>query len=309
MTKKVLFLCLIIASLVVIGLSSCNLGATGPSEEIIAKAIQDTQTAQAAVDAQVQATVNAMTGNEGDDGSGSADSGEDTQDNTPSEPTVTLENTATITLTPTITNTPTPEKPMVTVSENTNCRSGDGQAFDLLGTLLKGETAEIVGKSSFGGYWIIKLPNNPSRTCWLWDRYATTSGDVSSVPVMTPPPTPTPTFTPTPTPSYTGTWNVWISNGAISVSCTMSMNQSGKNLNGTLSCSGTDYDISGTVQNDNETANGTGVISGGGYTFNYTWKIRKNINQFTGNFSDPTDSGEMCGAKNGASKPSPCYGP
>jgi len=96
----------------------------------------------------------------------------------------------TFTFTPTLTL--TPEIPMVTVSLETNCRSGPGPAYDILGVLFVGQSAEVVGRSIYDDNWIIKLPSNPAITCWLWGYYATVVGDTSGLPALTPPPTPTP---------------------------------------------------------------------------------------------------------------------
>jgi len=103
------------------------------------------------------------------------------------------------TQTPTITLTFTPTVPMVTVSQNTNCRTGPGVIYDLIGGLLIGEEAVVVGKYTAGNYWIINNPD-AAGTCWLWGQYATVSGNTAGLPEYTPPPTPTPTFTPTPQP-------------------------------------------------------------------------------------------------------------
>ena len=99
---------------------------------------------------------------------------------------------------PTITPTSTSSVPMVTVSVNTNCRTGPGVVYELVGGLLVGEQAVVVGKYSAGNYWIINKPNS-SGTCWLWGQYATVTGNTAGLPEYTPPPTPTPTITPTPT--------------------------------------------------------------------------------------------------------------
>jgi hypothetical protein len=80
---------------------------------------------------------------------------------------------------------------MVTVSENTNCRTGPAVVFDLVGALLVGEQAVVVGKYTIGNYWIINNPNG-SGTCWLWGQYATVTGDTLGLPEYAPPPTPTP---------------------------------------------------------------------------------------------------------------------
>jgi hypothetical protein len=86
----------------------------------------------------------------------------------------------------------TPAVPMVSVSVDTNCRSGPGTAYDILGVLHVGETAEVVGVAPYGGSWIIKNPDG-AGTCWLWDQYATVTGSTAGLPTIAVPPTPTPT--------------------------------------------------------------------------------------------------------------------
>ena len=93
------------------------------------------------------------------------------------------------TATPTITPTGTPTVPQVSVSSATNCRTGPSTAYDLLYTMQPGQTAEVVGKHTPSGYWIIKYPNG---TCWLWGQYASVSGDVSTLTEYQQPFTPTP---------------------------------------------------------------------------------------------------------------------
>jgi hypothetical protein len=68
--------------------------------------------------------------------------------------------------------------PEVSVSATTNCRSGPSKAHDLLLELDPGETAEVVGKNTATGYWIIKYSGG---TCWLWGQYATVTGDASAL--------------------------------------------------------------------------------------------------------------------------------
>jgi len=104
-------------------------------------------------------------------------------------------NTPEFTFTPSLTSTPTftltPSVPMVSVNVETNCRTGPGTAYDILGVLPAGQSAEVVGRNSSGDTWIIKLPSNPAIICWLWGQYATTVGNTSGLTVYTPPPTPT----------------------------------------------------------------------------------------------------------------------
>lgn len=96
---------------------------------------------------------------------------------------------------PTFTSTPvitaTPSKVFVTVSANTNCRSGPGADYEIVGALTIGQQAEVVGKSSTTNYWIINNPNSPG-TCWLWAEYATITGETVSLQEFDIPPTVTP---------------------------------------------------------------------------------------------------------------------
>jgi len=95
-------------------------------------------------------------------------------------------------VTPTITFTITPIAPMVSVSLQTNCRTGPGTAYDILGIMDVGQIAEVIGRSAAGDNWIIRLPSNPAIVCWLWGYYASVSGDTSGLTVYATPPTPTP---------------------------------------------------------------------------------------------------------------------
>jgi hypothetical protein len=82
----------------------------------------------------------------------------------------------------------------VFVSENTNCRAGQGTTFERLTILLKGEEAEVAGVDTSGDYWYIRRPDKLTEFCWLWGRYATPTGPYDSVPVFTQVPTATPGF-------------------------------------------------------------------------------------------------------------------
>ena len=105
-------------------------------------------------------------------------------------PTATL--TPTLTLTPTVTLTPTPSTPHISVSVNTNCRTGPGDVYPRVGGLLVGQSAEVLARDPSGLFWYIPNPQRPGQSCWVWGQYATITGDTASLPVFTPPPTPTP---------------------------------------------------------------------------------------------------------------------
>ena len=100
--------------------------------------------------------------------------------------------TSTPTETPSPTSTATPSITTISVSVDTNCRSGPGKVYDYLGGLFVGETAEVFGKSPGSNYWYIRLPKSPSVFCWVTGEYATINGDTTLLPVFTPAPTPTP---------------------------------------------------------------------------------------------------------------------
>ena len=106
--------------------------------------------------------------------------------------------------TPTEGFTSTPTVPEVTVSTNTNCRTGPSVQYDNIGSLLIGQTGIVVGKNTSTGYWII---NNPGKTgtCWLYPQSATVSGNTANLQEYSIPPTPTPTATSTTTATPTQT--------------------------------------------------------------------------------------------------------
>ena len=82
----------------------------------------------------------------------------------------------------------------ILMTNNTNCRTGQGTEFERVMILLKGEEADVVGVDTSGDYWYIRRPEEPNSFCWLWGKYATPSGSYESVPVFTQVPTPTPGF-------------------------------------------------------------------------------------------------------------------
>lgn len=100
--------------------------------------------------------------------------------------------TSTVTLSPVPLGTDTPLIPVIRVATDTNCRTGPGKVYDRVGALMIGESAEVVAREETGNYWYIKNPDYSKGYCWLWGQYATVSGNVSVLPMYTPPATPTP---------------------------------------------------------------------------------------------------------------------
>ncbi|GAB4546571.1 MAG: hypothetical protein Fur002_21770 [Anaerolineales bacterium] len=113
-------------------------------------------------------------------------------------PTLEITSTPTFPATETETATPSMPPPELSVSVNTNCRSGAGLDFEIQGTLLKGETAKVYGIDPTGKYWYIANPDPGAPYCWVSGRYANVEGAVTFLPALTPPPTYTATATATP---------------------------------------------------------------------------------------------------------------
>jgi hypothetical protein len=107
--------------------------------------------------------------------------------------------TPTPTLEPTPSETPdftaTPTTPTISVSVDTNCRTGPGAIFERVGILLVGETAEIVGREPKGEYWYIRNPDTGPEFCWVWGEYATISGNTLFLLYLSPAPPPPTSFT------------------------------------------------------------------------------------------------------------------
>ena len=98
--------------------------------------------------------------------------------------------------------TATPSTPTATANVNANVRSGDSTQYPIIGALREGESAPIVGVSSFGtGWYVIELSSG--RRGWISPSVVNVSGDTSGLPRINPPPVPTPAATATPVPTAT----------------------------------------------------------------------------------------------------------
>ncbi len=166
--SKTILLALI---LVLIALSACTL--SDGADPMVA-----TQTYQA-LDAIAEATVHAIQSQEAQ---ATAQAALPSPTFTPGPPT----------RTPTPIYSPTPAAPIIEVSLDSNCRSGPGKVYDMVGALLVGETTEILARGSVPNYWVVDNPDYPGHECWLWGKYATVSGDTSHLPIRSVAPTPIP---------------------------------------------------------------------------------------------------------------------
>lgn len=102
---------------------------------------------------------------------------------------------------PTLQPTPTSlnsGQPIVTSTVDANVRQGDDTSYPVVGALLAGEQASVIGISSTGSGWFyIQLSNG--RRGFVAPGIVAFNGNVASLTRINPPPPPTPTATPTPT--------------------------------------------------------------------------------------------------------------
>lgn len=100
---------------------------------------------------------------------------------------------------------PTSNKPMISVSKETNCRLGPDTVYERVGQLDPGIMAEVFGLDPSRNYYFIQNPSKPGSYCWVWGFYATTVNNFVGLPVYTPAYTPIPVNTSTPGSTSTAT--------------------------------------------------------------------------------------------------------
>ena len=164
-----------------------------------------------------------------------------------STPTATASLTATLSATPA--SSATPAGASVTVSQDTNCRTGPGQVYPSLYVLTAGTPVQVIGKNSLTGYWIIPVPGSASTACWLYPYFATVSGNTSGLKEYSVPATPTPAITNTPVPPAAAS-NLRVKNVACGpvdsnhfnpVSGTLSWVENSSNVSGFMICQNADW--------------------------------------------------------------------
>jgi hypothetical protein len=277
---------LILAMIAVFMAGACNLAAPAPSGSDATLAALSLQlTIEAGIQQTSAAGGDASEGGDGDGGT-TAPTATLPPSNTP-EPTVT----------------PSPGIPMVSVSVATNCRRGPSTIFQQVGALLVGETAEVLGRRADNQYYVIRNPDG-GVDCWLWAEYATLSGNINAIPVLTPPPTPTPTYTPTPVAWFAGSWHM---DADAENDVVVTVTQNGLEIEGLFLYNGQELKFEGTVSGpDFKYASGTWDWDNGTADGTFEWEIRTNTNTFHGNGVTTTTPWEWCGWRSGSSKPSPC---
>lgn len=87
--------------------------------------------------------------------------------------------------------TPTYSAPMLKVLQQTNCRTGPGQDYEVVYTYLAWKELEIAGAYPQENYWLVKSAESPAGVCWLWGEYVEVKGSYWTVSSVTPPSTAT----------------------------------------------------------------------------------------------------------------------
>jgi hypothetical protein len=89
---------------------------------------------------------------------------------------------------PTITPTSTPSVFLASAKDQpVNCRFGPATSYAIIGALILGRQAEIIGRNEDSSWWYVRNPSDPSNSCWLSAEFVNTVGDVQSLPVVNSP--------------------------------------------------------------------------------------------------------------------------
>jgi len=73
------------------------------------------------------------------------------------------------------------------MSQPVNCRFGPEISYAIVGALIVGRQAEVIGKSIDAAWWYVKNPIDPSNNCWLSADFVVVTGNWEAVPVVSPP--------------------------------------------------------------------------------------------------------------------------
>ena len=114
--------------------------------------------------------------------------GLDTPTSSTSIPTPVISETAVDFELPTITPTSTPSVFLASAKDQpVNCRFGPETSYAIVGALVLGRQAEIIGRNEDASWWYVRNPSDPSTSCWLSAEFIDTVGDVQSLPVVNSP--------------------------------------------------------------------------------------------------------------------------
>lgn len=89
---------------------------------------------------------------------------------------------------PTATSTSTPSITLASPREQpVNCRVGPDISYAVVGALIVGRQAEVIGKNIDITWLYVRNPSDPSTNCWLYVDLLEVKGDVELLPVVGPP--------------------------------------------------------------------------------------------------------------------------
>lgn len=89
---------------------------------------------------------------------------------------------------PTMTLTSTPSVILASPKDlPVNCRFGPETSYAVIGYLELGMQAEMIGRNEDSTWWYVRNPSDPSTSCWLSAEFVETVGDVQSLPVANSP--------------------------------------------------------------------------------------------------------------------------
>lgn len=74
---------------------------------------------------------------------------------------------------------------MLTVTENSNCRSGPGTNYTRVTVIPANTTVVVVARFASGNFWIV-TPADGSDNCWVDGTLGTVKGDTTIIPEVTP---------------------------------------------------------------------------------------------------------------------------
>jgi hypothetical protein len=118
-------------------------------------------------------------------------------------------------------------KPVVSVVEVTNCRSGPDTNYERITQVTPGQQVEILGYFP-PIYWLV---DTPQGVCWLYGEFATPAGSWEVLPTVTAPPTPLGTSPQAPTFLKTNGWTYFCRNTG-QADITLSWNDKSNNETG-----------------------------------------------------------------------------
>jgi len=205
-----------------------------------------------------------------------------------------------------------PSVAFVSVTTDTHCRSGPRLDYSLITTINIGQQVEVL-KTFSNDYAVVKNPNS-SGDCWLFLKFASTT-DFSAFNLATATLPPTPSSTNTPTPSNTpqplfnwnDSWQIWTGGQPFAA---VTLTQTGSSVNGSFTAFDQEITISANLSSNFQTAAGVFTNVTQSLSAPLQMQIKSgNLNQFVGSFVYNGDTIAICGARAGASMPSPCQWP